>query len=594
MRILTKSLVLLGGIVGKIMARSVNFSIISFGVDVKLNVGGNVVPMLKNDPTIPLWTVTTEVPDDEIKYFYVQDAQNDVERTLAKGVTTTYNELIGREVTTYNMLEFTYPDEPAWDRSIGQTKLFDDSYIPTFVISGYGNFFNEGDGSATFSKVIAILKDEVLTFDNVPTSGKNGEEDKFQFRIELPGDGIYNRNVLKFRSSSYDPVFFRQILYGDILHAIGNPAHESVAARVYLDSGVGIGLYVLQEDCTTESFIRSAFYGDPSTGTIKPYDQTVIYDCSTGADFNYHDPNWLGSFQNNTFDLKAELLEMTRQLDMLDVNDENAVKAFDENWLDLDTLFKALALEYLAGHWDSYWFLSTNFVTYHPAAETEGSPGSYSKYKYYFVDQDFDQTWGVGMAQQLDPTTFPTRSYKDFIHLDWDNLNPDEEYDSATRVVIDKLIGCGNVDKNAQCYSKSLFESHLKKIVKYIFNPTSLGNKIDAYKERLRPEIIWDTEKVTRLHTGTEQKFHFNINDFDSNIDSGKYQGSVNPWGLKDWVSTRADVVCKEFNINYDDASLTDSNGHAVSDDAPIVIPNIISKLFTYLLFITFAFVYVF
>jgi len=70
MRILTKSLVLLGGIVGKIMARSVNFSIISFGVDVKLNVGGNVVPMLKNDPTIPLWTVTTEVPDDEIKYFF--------------------------------------------------------------------------------------------------------------------------------------------------------------------------------------------------------------------------------------------------------------------------------------------------------------------------------------------------------------------------------------------------------------------------------------------------------------------------------------------------------------------------------------------
>ncbi|KAG4105624.1 hypothetical protein H8356DRAFT_1026826 [Neocallimastix lanati (nom. inval.)] len=595
MKILINSLVLFGGIIGQTIARSVKFSVISFGNDVKLNIGGNLTPMAKSDPTIPLWSATVDVPDSDINYFYVQDLQNDVQRTLKAGATTTYNELIGREITEYDMVEFTYPDEPAWGRSIGKTKLFDDSYIPTFIISGYGNFFVEGVGSTTFSRVIVILKDEVFSFNNIPTSGKNDDEDKFQFKITLPEDGIYNRNVLKFRPSSYDPVFFRQILYGDILHAIGNPAHESVTCRVYLDNGVGIGLYVLQEDCTTESFIRSAFYGDPSTGTIKPYTPSVIYDCSTGADFNVNDPNWLGSFQNNTYDIKAELLEMTRQLDILDVNNEEEVKSFSENWLDLDTLFKALALEYLAGHWDSYWFLTTNFVTYHPSEETEGGTGYYSKYKYYFIDQDFDQTWGVGMAQQLDPSTFPTRSYKDFVGLDWANLNPDEEFDSDTRVVIDKLIGCGVADKNANCYSKSLFEKHLKKIVRYIFNPTALGNKIDAYKDRLRPEIIWDTEEITRLHAGKIQKFHFNINDFDNNINSGNYQGSVNPWGLKDWVATRADVVCNEFNIDFNEASLTDSNGNTVitTSDGIKITPNIVSK-FIYLLITTFALLYIF
>jgi len=224
-----------------------------------------------------------------------------------------------------------------WDRSLGQTELFDETYIPTFIFYDYGNFFIKGTTTHTFSKVVAILKDNVFSFNKIPSSGKNGDENKFQFKITLPGEGIYHRNVLKFRPSSYDPVFFRQILYGDIAHAIGNPAHESVTARVYQSDGVGIGLYVLQEDCTTESFIRTAFYGNEEDGTISPYTKSVIYDCSTGADFNYKDPNWLGAFQNDTYDLKEELLEMTRQIYILDINDADQIKELDENWLELDT-----------------------------------------------------------------------------------------------------------------------------------------------------------------------------------------------------------------------------------------------------------------
>jgi len=362
---------------------------------------------------------------------------------------------------------------------------------------------------------------------------------------------------LKFRPSSYDPVFFRQILYGDIAHAIGNPAHESVTARVYQSDGVGIGLYVLQEDCTTESFIKTCFYGNKEDGTIRPYTKSVIYDCSTGADFNYYDPNWLGAFQNDTYDLKMELKEMTRQIDILDINNPEDIKNLDENWLELDTLLRALALEYLAGHWDSYWFLTTNFIVYHPAEETEGTQFNYSKYKYYFIDQDFDQTWGIGMAQQFDPTNFPKKSYKDYVNLDWANLNEDDSYDSHTRVIVDKLIGCGSTNRDATCTTRTYFESHLKSIVQHIFNPIALGGRIDAYKERLRPEVIWDTEEVIRQHQGTKRLYDFTVADFDSNIESGNYLGSLVFWGLKDWINIRAESVCKEFNFEYDKVALT-------------------------------------
>jgi len=254
--------------------------------------------------------------------------------------------------------------------------------------------------------------------------------------------------------------------------------------------------------------------------------------------------------------LKEELLEMTRQIHILDINNAEDIKNLDENWLELDTLLRALALEYLAGHWDSYWFLTTNFITYHPAEETEGTKWNYSKYKYYFIDQDFDQTWGIGMGQQLDPLNFPKKSYKEFIGLDWAHLNNDS-FDSHTRVIVDKLIGCASTDKDAKCTTKSYFESHLKSIVQHIFNPVALGGRIDAYKERLRPEVVWDTEEVVRQHVGTKKLYDFKVSDFDGNIESGNYLGSLVFWGLKDWIKERADSVCKEFGFEYDKVALT-------------------------------------
>jgi len=539
-------------------ARVVDFSVIAFcNTSVQLNVNGGIVDLTKEAQDIPLWKASHEVGDNDISYYYICDGNGEnVTHTLASSETTTHNELFNREKTIYTLPKFGYPNTKKWDRSLGPTELFDETYIPTFIFYDYGNFFIKGTTSHTFSKVVAILKDNYFVFNDIPSSGKNGDENKFQFRITLPGDGIYHRTVLKFRPSSYDPVFFRQMLYSDIAHAIGNPAHENVAARIYQSDGVGIGLYVLQEDCTTESFIKTAFYGNKEDGSILPYTKSVIYDCSTGADFNYYDPNWLGAFQNDTYDLKIELKEMTRQIDILDINNAEQIKNLDENWLELDTLLRALALEYLAGHWDSYWFLTTNFIVYHPAEETEGTEWNYSKYKYYFIDQDFDQTWGIGMAEQFDPLNFPKKSYKDYVNLDWANLNNDS-FDSHTRVIIDKLIGCGSTNRDATCITRTYFESHLKSIVQHIFNPVALGGRIDAYKERLRPEVIWDTEEVVRQHQGTIRLYDFKVSDFDSNIESGNYLNSLVYWGLKDWIKERADSVCLEFNFEYDKVALT-------------------------------------
>jgi len=558
-----KSKLFILGFVSKIFAAQ--FSVVSFNGSCKLSIDDKTYSMEQHSKCSKLYTTSVDVPL-KTKYKYICGGKEDVERILTEE--TTHNELFGRALTVYDMPEFNYPDSDKWGRTIGRTELFDPSYVPIVIVDTNKDFFVEAGGD-DFEKMTFILKDNVFVFNDVETSTKNDDEDKFQIKISLKGDdNIYHRNEFKFRPSAYDPTFIRQILYGDIAHAIGNPTHESISVRVYHTDGTGIGLYVLQEDVTTESFIRSAFYGN-SDGSIKDYKLSPIYDCSTGADFNPDDPHHLGGFQNlkDPFDLKIELKDMMKKLAEADVTNEDQIKNIDENWLDIDTILKALALEYLAGHWDSYWFLTSNFVTYHPAEETEGTQYNYSKYKYYFVDQDFDQTWSVGMHEKLDPINFPMKPYTDFVGRSesyWKDVNSNENGEPGTRVIVNKLIGCNGLET---CPTKVRFENHLKSIVKYIFNPVALGKKVNGYKERLDEEMQWDTS-LTRLHKGTRGIYNFTYKNFVDGMETGV----SSYYGIMDWTTIMADTVCKQFNMQYNtdssDSSKSNGSNSAIGQNA--------------------------
>ncbi|KAG4108212.1 hypothetical protein H8356DRAFT_1621634 [Neocallimastix lanati (nom. inval.)] len=549
-------------VISKICA--VKFSVVSFEGSCQLDIGGTIYKM-NPDSEVPNLYKTDISVQTGTKYNYICGGKKDVDRIISGE--NTYNELFGRSLTIYDMPEFDYPASKPWTRSLGRTELFDPNYVPIVIIDVDKSFFENAGGIYKFNKVNFILKENVFTFDNVKVETKNTDEDKFQMRIKIQDDdGIYHRNILKFRSSAYDPAFIRQIIYGDIAHAIGNPAHESVAVRVYHKDGTPIGLYVLQEDVTTESFIRTAFYGNPD-GTIKEYVKSPIYDGATGGDFNVNDTHHLGAFISDTEnDMKNDLLEMTRQVYLTDPSDPNSVKYLDENWLDLDTFYKALALEYLGGHWDSFWFLTSNFVVYHPAEEVEGEKYNYSKYKYYFIDQDFDQTFSIGMKQSL--SGMEKKPYTEYVNRSinyWQNtINSDEissktgqNLDPGTRVIINKFLGC---DGQPTCESKKAFEEHLKSIVKYIFNPIEMGRKVNGYKERLDEEIKWDTS-IERLYHAEDPHMSIYYNNYDMFIRALDV-GVSSSHGIMNWVSDMAENVCNQFGIQYDEDEESNSNNN--------------------------------
>ncbi|ORX81020.1 hypothetical protein BCR32DRAFT_293523 [Anaeromyces robustus] len=533
-------------------ARKVKFSVVGFGKTVKVKIGSNNYDLTQvND--YPLYQSTITVDDNEISYNYIVD--NVVEsftRTLAKGETTTHNEFYGRKHTIKTLPQL--PSLDKWDKSVGKGELFDDSYIPTVHITGDKSetLFTTSKNKADYiEKIVFILKDSTYAFKKVACYPKNKTWNKFQFRVILDSKGIEGRTVLKFRDNNEDPTFMRQDLYGDIMNALGYPTIQSVKTRVYVN-GRAVGYYILQEQAASESFVRSAFHGDNNGNYLinDVNDLGHVFDCSTGADF-YYTGNDFYSFQITNEDRydRSRVVQLAKAFENLNVKDNNEVKKFEEKWFDIDTFFKAIAMQYLTGHWDSYWFFSTNFAIYNNPKESTSNT-----FKFYFICQDWDGTFGLNLGMPyMRYEDFVSRSYKDFVNIPWGL----DENDAPNRYAIDKLLSNSNL--------RNRFETILKNIVTKVYNPKVIGKRLDALVERHREEVAWNYDTCNKhpIRKGTGTQLNWTMDDFETNISKPSRHGAS--YGIKQFIYLRAKAVKEEFGLDIDlgdDSKYEDNVSH--------------------------------
>jgi len=465
--------ILLLCIIGNVFGRIVKFSLITFGNQVTVSFNGGSYQLTPVDNYSRVYSTSAMCPDEPFEYSYTVDGIGEgFNRVLDADVKTTHNEFFGRQETVSPLKGLGYPeDKPRWTRSIGKTALFDDSYIPTVIIDdGSRDYFVTGNDTWTIGRFTIILKDEIFTEENVPSKAQNRYEDKFQWRIKL-ANKIHKRKVFKFRANPNDPVFYRQQLYGDVLHAIGNPVHNHIVVRTYLYDGTPLGLYLMIEVTNSNSFIKSQFYGNPETGKINaPETLGTPLDCEMGSDFIKGGP--FDTFIAQEGLSNNKIPPLVDAMHSLDVYDEAAVQKFSKEWFDLDIFLKSMAMEYLTGHWDSYWMYLTNFVMYDdPTESTENT------FKFYFLDQDFDLTFGLNLSHNINlwDDDFPLQSYKTLVERTWGI----SIHDKPNRVAIDLFLKGG--------VTTTMFENHLIDIVKHVFNPVALGRRIDEYVRRYTP-----------------------------------------------------------------------------------------------------------
>jgi len=554
-----KVLVLSLALASYAFAANIGFAVVAgdspVTVDVKVIIGATSYTLTKPYADVPYFTgVVSDAPAAPFTYKYsVAGAAEAFDRTFTvEQGSQTFNEFYGRQDTVKKMFQFARPftTQPTWTRNLGPNGVYDDDYISTLFITGadavscFGTPGGNCYGSFTTTIISKYDVGRMDGTDKPSISSKAGYEPKIQFNMYLKKN-YRGRASYKLRPSAYDPIFFRENLYNSVLQAMGVPHQETSPIRVYIGT-TGLGLYHLQEITGSFDFAATQFYGRNRNfpATLGEY-----YECSTGADIYSPVPNAFG--QEFSRDSIGRLVTAFEALPATFTQAQ--LDEFNTNWFDVETFLRAMSMEYMTGHWDSYWFYTSNFVMFHDTTEGTNSD------KYYFVDQDFDQTFGADISASDDMgSNYINKLYPEFVNRgSWANGH------ATGRSLIDKFL--------TNPIIKARFDEIVKSLVKSIFNPLAMARRIDDLRDRLRPEVAWDRALgANRAHLGNTdpnnnpdrevQGTQYTLADFDTN-----FQTSIGGiYGLKDYVQKRAAIIAASYGgITYEAIEGT-------GEDAPV------------------------
>jgi hypothetical protein len=369
-------------------------------------------------------------------------------------------------------------------------------------------------------KYTFVGPDEVKVFNNCSfgvhhPGGKNNEA-KQTWEWSLPeGQDLYGRNWMKARNMEQDPTQIREKLYADILYALGSYSNQANYVRIYINKE-GYGTFNLVDDVIQYSFINAVFYGNSQ----KPSAYGPLYDGGTGASFDLEqetEDEWSSWTPNEASPEPATYIKMVDQaLSEMDPTSDASVQNFTTNVLDTDDFLRFMVMEYLTGSWDGYWMMQTNDGAYQdPASKL-----------WYYLPQDFDGTFGLNLDVPLD---FVNQSYTTF----------PTTYPNAT--LINKLL-----ENNT---TKTKFETYLKETVTVLFNNATLGQRVSAIQDRLKPEVAWD-RNITQRSPGVN--YHWTYQQFLDNVNepvNGVGGGGAGQWGVMEWIRTKSQSVADEFSL---------------------------------------------
>ncbi|ORE11836.1 hypothetical protein BCV72DRAFT_219089 [Rhizopus microsporus var. microsporus] len=549
-------------------AANIQFNVIApSATDVKVSVNGQQVALKASNPSVPYFTGTAETGSATTYKYVVGGTEENFDRSL-KGITnSTYNDFINRPVTYANLPQLPWPIEnnPQWTRKGPKPEIFDDNYIPTVFFQGddtqVTNLVKNVPADRVSGTLTFIGSNYVHTFQNVSFgihgAGKKHNNAKQSWNWRLSGsDSMGNRNFFKLRHMEEDPTQLRERLYADVLHAMGTYANEATMVRLFIN-GQGFGTFNMLDDITDFSFINAMFYAGKPPATLGP-----LFDGASGADFQYHPGNldgyasWVANKNNPNGEAYEALDPLCKAWNETNYADNNAIANF-EKMFDVDHFLRFMVMEYLAGHWDGYWMGQTNDGAYRDPTDNN---------KWYFIDQDFDGTFGVNLAVP-EGNNFISVSYKEFPN----------RYPAA--VMINGLLK--NPDKQA------LFEKYLKDTVSVLFNNVTLTNRVLALHDFLLPDLQWD-RSIVQQSPGIN--FGWTFDQVTQNLWQGVSAPNANgggaAWGLVEWIAARSQAMAKEFNISITSTPVgpptnsstthpaTSNNNNTTSSSKPISSSN--------------------
>jgi len=346
---------------------------------------------------------------------------------------------------------------------------------------------------------------------------------------------IMGRKSVKVRGVANDATLMRDKLTADIFRAMGVPVQEGTYTRLTINND-SWGLYTIV-DTLSKKWYSSYIYGDNKAHVGTSYKLVSSFPTGPFANLRYIDDNYqsynsailVDELDNTDPEYNPSVLgsEFKRAINFIKLYDgwvkkyqndgsENAVKALNE-FLDVDSLLRLLAVESLTLPLDNFMFVQSNTELYYNP-ETN---------KYMFIPYDFDASL-KGRSDFLSLTEISNNC------LNWANVNGT----GSDHYFTDTLLANKAV--------KDQYDMTLAAATRRVFNLDSLSPYIDSIAKLIREDVEWNFELAKTYNSTYAGKVNlFTMENFDAAVNNGKVLFQENvvvddvEYGLKNFIQIR-------------------------------------------------------
>ena len=343
-------------------------------------------------------------------------------------------------------------------------------------------------------------------------TSRNSQKKSFKVSLNtfIPGQKFLGVEKLNLNGEHNDPSISRARICWKLFRDAGVPAPRSNHIELYIN-GEYRGVYINVEHID-EEFVDLRFGNNNGN----------LYKCLWPADLDYlgASPD-LYQFKNGerqAYELKtnqeendySDLAAFINILNNTPINDltDDLNKVFNVN-----IYLKNLAVEVLAGHWDSYAYLKNNYYLYHNLRTG----------KFEYIPYDTDNTLGISWFDD-DWTD------RDIYH--WENQ-------SESRPLVERVL--------ANSVYRDRYSFYLNKLLEEVYNSTTLDPYIEAIRTQVQASAASDVYRT--------MDYGFSYTDFYESFELAF--GAHVRRGLKQFVEERAASASTQLDLRPIDPIIT-------------------------------------
>jgi len=311
-----------------------------------------------------------------------------------------------------------------------------------------------------------------------------------------------------------------------MLNAAGCPTSQGKFARLFINKKP-IGLFLMTDDFSDNDFLEDVF-NNGEKFTVENH----IFKVNANGDLKYKGDS---SSYFSPYEYKGEIknvssLQMAKELlvpFMEEIADYPSTQKLN---FDINAFLRAMAVEYLAYGADNYYMIQGNYFLFKNMENN----------KWYFIDNDFDHTFGHG-----DPDHALSTTIESFPKLQ----------DTKERPLIDALRKVSENDV--------YFKDAIKRCVQTFFNIGAISERLSSLIELIKDDVSWDFELSRVSGSSSAKSRSYTMKNFEREAESLTDRNY--PYPLPMWIRERSTNVASIYNFSIP-TSLDDNTEYVIPE----------------------------